>query len=468
MAKHVVWFRQDLRVSDNTALWRACEDPKAEVVGVFCATPQQWAEHDMAPIRQQFIRRNLVTLQRALGDLNIPLVVLEGSDYADAVTQVLRFLEAHSTDAVFINQEYAVNERERDAQFKAALPAAMRCHWHHDFGIAPLGLLTKTGNPYTVFSPYKRAWIERWLRAPNLSNPVPAPRTVASAVVASPIQPPDPLRTDSLWPAGEVAARARLDDFCARRLKAYKAHRDLPALPGTSELSPYLAAGVISPRVCLETALHANDGLLQGGDQGADTWISELIWRDFYIHILDTFPRVSMNRCFRPEGERIPWRDAPDDFRAWCEGRTGYPIVDAAMRQLVQTGWMHNRLRMLVAMFLTKQLLLDWRWGERFFMQHLIDGDLGANNGGWQWAASTGTDAAPYFRIFNPVTQSEKFDASGEFIRRFVPELSELSDKEIHLPPPIIRASLATPYPEPIVELKFARTRALEAFQSQS
>ena len=161
MAKHVVWFRQDLRVSDNTALWRACEDPKAEVVGVFCVTPQQWAEHDMAPIRQQFIRRNLVTLQRALGDLNIPLVVLEGSDYADAVTQVLRFLEAHSTDAVFINQEYAVNERERDAQFKAALPAAMRCHWHHDFGIAPLGLLTKTGNPYTVFSPYKRAWIER-------------------------------------------------------------------------------------------------------------------------------------------------------------------------------------------------------------------------------------------------------------------------------------------------------------------
>ena len=184
--------------------------------------------------------------------------------------------------------------------------------------------------------------------------------------------------------------------------------RDFPAIDGTSSLSAELACGVISPRQCLNAALDANSGMIDAENTGATTWISELAWRDFYIHILDSFPRVSKGRAFKPETEFLQWRNAPEDLAAWCEGRTGIPIVDAAMRQLINTGWMHNRLRMIVAMFLSKHLLIDWRLGEQFFMQHLIDGHLASNNGGWQWAASTGTDAVPYFRIFNPVTQSQR------------------------------------------------------------
>lgn len=466
MTRHLVWFRQDLRVYDNTALWHACRDPEAEVIALFCATPQQWRLHDMAPVRERFIWRNLAALKAALGELNIPLVVKQFQTFDDCEQALPALCDELGVTDLYANCEYPVNEQKRDRSIHEALAGEVGCHWYHDFGIKPLGLLTKTGNPYTVFSPFKRAWIERWRADPSPIYPTPEARSQSAAVPSSELPAVDKHAIDQFWPAGENAALNRLAHFCENRIDHYKAKRDLPAEPGTSELSPYLAAGVISPRVCLDAAMRSNRGDIHEGKQGPDTWISELIWRDFYIHILDTYPRVSMNRCFRVEGEKIPWRNAPEDFAAWCEGRTGYPIVDAAMRQLVQTGWMHNRLRMLVAMFLTKQLLIDWREGERFFMKHLIDGDLGANNGGWQWAASTGTDAAPYFRIFNPITQSQKFDASGAFIRRFVPELAELSDKDIHMPAPLVRQSLAKTYPEPIVELKFARERALTAFKS--
>jgi len=463
---HLVWFRTDLRTLDNTALWQACSDPEAQVTAVFCRTPGQWREHDMAPIRERFIDRNLRALSLDLDSLGIPLVVLECDRYGDANSALLGWAREQGATRVFANREYPVNEQARDRDFDEAANGNIACHWFDDFGIKPLGLLTKTGNPYTVFSPFKRAWLERWRQSPAPIYAKPEPRQHRSAVERTELTalPKEPL--DRIWPAGEHAALERLAYFAENTIGNYKAKRDLPAEPGTSELSPYLAAGVLSARVCLDAAMAANQGHISEGRAGPDTWISELIWRDFYVHILDTFPRVSKNRCFRVDGEAIPWRDAPEDFKAWCEGRTGYPIVDAAMRQLVQTGWMHNRLRMLVAMFLTKQLLIDWRMGERFFMQHLIDGDLGANNGGWQWAASTGTDAAPYFRIFNPITQSQKFDASGAFIRRFVPEVAELSDKDIHMPAPLVRQSLAEPYPAPIVELKFARERCLNAFKS--
>jgi deoxyribodipyrimidine photo-lyase len=231
-------------------------------------------------------------------------------------------------------------------------------------------------------------------------------------------------------------------------------------------LSAYLAAGVISVRQCLHAVLSRNHGELDSGNPGAVVWINELLWREFYKHILVGFPRVSMGRAFRRDTEALPWRHAPDELAAWQQGRTGYPIVDAAMRQLLATGWMHNRLRMVAAMFLSKNLLIDWREGERWFMRHLIDGDLAANNGGWQWSASTGTDSVPYFRLFNPHSQSRRFDPEGRFLRQWLPELDALSDRQIHDPSSAGALFLPAGYPPPIVDLGMSRARALDAFRN--
>ncbi|HET8790953.1 MAG TPA: FAD-binding domain-containing protein, partial [Modicisalibacter sp.] len=268
----------------------------------------------------------------------------------------------------------------------------------------------------------------------------------------------------SSWPAGQDAAADRLERFLRYRGRHYRQQRDFPAIRGTSELSPYLALGMISHRQCLQAAMSDNDGHLADGDIGLTTWVNELIWREFYQHIAFGFPKVCRHRPFQQPTEGLAWRDDEAGFAAWCEGRTGYPIVDAAMRQLVQTGWMHNRLRMVTAMFLSKHLLVDWRRGEAFFMQHLIDGEFAANNGGWQWAASTGTDAAPYFRIFNPTTQSQRFDPQGDFIAEFIPELAEIAPKARHAPSGELLETLD--YPSPIVDHKAARARALDAFKS--
>ncbi|HAL67580.1 MAG TPA: deoxyribodipyrimidine photo-lyase, partial [Pseudomonas sp.] len=226
-----------------------------------------------------------------------------------------------------------------------------------------------------------------------------------------------------------------------------------------------LAAGVISPRQCLHAALAHNRGEFDSGSSGVQTWINELLWREFYKHILTGYPQVSRHRAFRAHTEALPWRNAPKEFEAWQQGRTGFPIIDAAMRQMLATGWMHNRLRMLTAMFLSKNLLIDWRLGERHFMRHLIDGDLAANNGGWQWSASTGTDSVPYFRIFNPVSQSQRFDPKGRFIRQWVPELQDIDDKNIHDPGKCHGLIDANLYPSPIVDLHSSRQRALQAFK---
>ncbi len=461
----LAWFRQDLRVHDNTALHRACEDRAAGVIAVFIATPRQWQQHDMAPIRQRFLLRNVDHLQRALADLNIPLLFREIDDY-DGVPGLLQDLvQQFGINDIYANREYGWNEKQRDRAVTQQV-AKLGCtvHLFHDQPMLAPGLVTQTGKPYTVYTPFKKRWLENWRAQRPSLQPAPAIREHPVAAASDPVPLPKEEFEDKLWPAGEKVALQRLQGFCKERIEDYKRDRDMPSLNGTSVISPWLAAGVLSARTCLQQALGANRGRLSGGQEGIDCWISELIWRDFYIHILDCFPLVSKNRAFKRETESVAWRDDEKDFAAWCSGRTGIPIVDAAMRQLVQTGWMHNRLRMVVAMFLSKQLLLDWRLGERFFMQHLIDGHLASNNGGWQWAASTGTDAAPYFRIFNPLTQSQRFDPDGVFIRRYVPELAAVQGKDIHLPAPLVRAGLAPDYPLPIVDLKFGRERALEAF----
>jgi deoxyribodipyrimidine photo-lyase len=293
---------------------------------------------------------------------------------------------------------------------------------------------------------------------PAQPDPLPSPRAMLGDTQA----PDDALR--ALWPAGEDTAASRLDSFIDVSIGDYERARDIPGLDGTSRLSPYLAAGVISPGACLRAALSANHGEIDSGRVGIRTWITELLWREFYLHLLAAHPTLSMHRPMRPETDGVPWRDSEQDLRAWREGRTGFPIIDAAMRQLLAMGWMHNRLRMMTAMFLSKNLLLDWRKGEAWFMARLIDGDLASNNGGWQWSASTGSDAVPYFRVFNPETQSRKFDPDGSFLRHWLPELADLDDGDIHAPSDAQRE--ARGYPARIVDLRASRLRAIEAYGS--
>lgn len=460
----LMWFRSDLRTDDNAAL-RAAMAASKQVAAVFYATPAQWREHELAPVKGEFLWRNLEALAAALAKLNVPLHVRVVPRFKQIAADLAAFATEQGSEGVFANREYPIDEIRRDDAVTAAL-AKRGIGWHcfDDHTLLPPGSVrTRQGEPFKVFTPFKRALLElvggeavHCQRKPRAATfwqeppPLPAYPYAASEVPAA------------LWPAGEAAAARRLKHFVEERGPDYHQQRDFPALEGTSQLSPYLALGVISVRRCLEAALALNGGRWSGGESGLDTWINELLWREFYQHVLAQFPRVSMNRPMRPETERVPWRNDKGEFQRWCEGRTGYPLVDAAMRQLVQTGWMHNRLRMVTAMFLAKYLLLDWRRGEAFFMRHLVDGDLAANNGGWQWSASTGTDAAPYFRLLNPLRQAERFDPDGAFCRRFLPELAGLSAELLRQPghPQLLAAG----YPPPLVELGAARQRCLAAF----
>ncbi|HLS98661.1 MAG: deoxyribodipyrimidine photo-lyase [Porticoccaceae bacterium] len=468
----LVWFRNDLRVRDNPALWHGAQHGPVAAVFVLC--PDQWRTHPMAPCRADFLLRSLRALEGELARLNIPLWVIGGDTFAavpDALASLCRRLGAR---AIHWNDEYPLDEARRDGAVAARLGASgIACHRYHDRALAPPGTVVKAdGGGYQVFTPFKRAWLNLLDQgAPDL---LPAPRRQSPGCMAWTGRGDIPgalpgfasALPATLWPAGEREARRRLDQFCRDGLAHYQRQRDLPALEGTSALSPYLAVGAISPQECLRAALQVKAGDGAAAD-GADTWISELVWRDFYQHIVAAHPRVCMGKPFLPGTDRVPWRDDPVQFEAWCQGRTGVPLVDAGMRQLRETGWMHNRVRMVTAMFLAKNLLIDWRLGERFFMEHLVDGDFPANNGGWQWSASTGTDAAPYFRIFNSFSQAERFDPEGAYIQRFVPELRGLPARVLHKPALLARHRPAT-YPAPVVDVSLSRQLAIDAFRAAS
>lgn len=466
----LIWLRCDLRVNENTALSAAAA--AGPCVAVYLLSPAQWLEHDDAPCKVDFWLRNLAHLRQALDELNIPLLIRSAEHWDQAPKVLLELCRQLKVDAVHFNEEYGVHESRRDTAVAETLQGeGIAVHRYLDqLLFRPGSVLTKTGTYFQVFSQFRKVCYERLhhslpslVKAPKAQKPL----NIASDEIPTRIEgfapPTEHLR--QMWPAGEVEARRRLDSFTDAQIDHYQDERDFPAKPGTSQLSAYLAAGVISPRQCLHAALQSNQGEFESGKVGAVTWINELLWREFYKHILVGYPRVSRHRAFRPETEALAWRDAPDELAAWQEARTGLPIIDAAMRQLLETGWMHNRLRMIVAMFLTKNLLIDWREGERFFMRHLIDGDLAANNGGWQWSSSTGTDSAPYFRIFNPLSQSEKFDAQGVFIKSWLPELAGLNKKEVHNPDVGGLFGVAD-YPSPIVDLHASRARALAAFKN--
>ncbi|WP_181297258.1 deoxyribodipyrimidine photo-lyase [Pseudomonas sp. Q2-TVG4-2] len=465
----LLWLRSDLRVADNTALVAAMN--AGPTIALYLITPAQWLGHNDAACKVDFWLRNLSALSARLAELNVPLLI-RCVDHWQAVPALIADLcRQHGVEAVHINNEYGVNEQRRDdATAEALRQTGTTLRRHLDqLLFAPGSVKTLAGDCFKVFSQFRKVCYSRLSHSLPRCLPVPAPQAwmaIPSDPVPEIVQgftpPSDALR--SHWPAGEHAAYGRLASFAEQDLADYQQRRDFPAEPGTSQISAYLAAGVVSPRQCLHAALGANQGELDSGNPGAVTWINELLWREFFKHILVSYPRVSMGRAFRPETEALPWRHAPDELAAWQQGRTGFPMIDAAMRQLLATGWMHNRLRMVVAMFLSKNLLIDWRKGERWFMQHLIDGDLAANNGGWQWSASTGTDSVPYFRLFNPLSQSARFDPDGRFLRHWLPELAQLSNREVH-DPGVMGGRLAAAYPQPIVDLAMSRERALSAFR---
>jgi len=465
------WLRTDLRVHDNTALNAAMK--QGPTVAVYVISPAQWRSHDDAPSKVDFWLRNLVTLKHALDELNLPLLIVHANTWDKAPKALLDLCNTHKVEHVHVNEEYGVNEDSRDKAVEALLDQHGIGFTRHldQLFFTPGSVLTKTGGYFKVYTQFRKVCYERLHHSVPSVSRIPKPQSalhIKSDDIPESVPgfavPSYALR--ALWPAGEDEARKRLSHFTDDQVHYYNDERDFPAKPGTSQLSAYLAAGVVSPRQCLHAALNSNNGEFETGSVGAVTWINELLWREFYKHVLVGFPRVSRHRAFRPETEALKWRHAAKELEAWQQGRTGLPIVDAAMRQLLETGWMHNRLRMVVAMFLTKNLLIDWREGERFFMQHLIDGDLAANNGGWQWSSSTGTDSSPYFRIFNPISQSERFDPEGLFIKKWVPELASLNKRDIHDPSSLGGLFGVDGYPSPIVNLKASRERALTAFKS--
>ncbi len=467
----LIWLRSDLRQHDNTALSAAAE--RGPTVAMYLISPEQWLAHDDAPCKVDFWLRNLRTLSDSLMQLKIPLLVRTATTWEQAPAVLLEVCQHLGIEDVHVNQEYGIHETRRDQAVAAALQdQGIGFHSYLDqLLFAPGSILTQSGNYFQVFSQFRKVCYNRLHMA--LPKIVAAPKVQAAVQIERDDLPTSipgfetPSQTlRQLWPAGENEAQERLMRFASEQIHYYQDERDFPAKPGTSQLSAYLAAGVISPRQCLHAALQSNNGEFESGNPGVFTWISELIWREFYKHILVGYPRVSKHRAFKLETEFVPWRNAPSDLAAWKEGRTGLPIIDAAIRQLLATGWMHNRLRMVVAMYLTKNLLIDWREGERFFMRHLIDGDLAANNGGWQWSASTGTDSVPYFRIFNPLSQSERFDPEGRFIKHWLPELAALNKKEVHNPASAGGLFGVADYPSPIVDLKQSRERALSAFKN--
>jgi deoxyribodipyrimidine photo-lyase len=464
-----VWLRRDLRLDDNAALSRACAASDA-VVPVFVLDPALLRGDRVGAPIVQFFFDALAALRADLRALGSDLALLEG----DAAAELPRIARRLDAQGVFYNADYEPAAVARDAAVARALNAA-GVAFHASLDHVYYGaddIVKDDGTPYTVFTPYKRRWRARRdeeAKAPFTSAIEARKRLLRAADIGATREVPAPedyghASSRSYPAAGERVAKRIFTAFLRDRIVAYEAGRNVPAIDGTSVLSPHLRAGTIGIRRCVEAASAAGAGI------GPRTWVDELIWRDFYQQILRNFPRVA-TEPFRTAAASIEWRDDEAGWRAWTEGETGYPIVDAAMRQLNSTGWMHNRLRMIAASFLTKHLLVDYRRGERYFEQHLADADLAANNGGWQWSASTGTDAVPYFRFFNPVLQGRRFDPNGDFVRRMIPQLAHVPDAYVHEPwtmPPSIAAEArcvaGRNYPAPVVNHAAARERALTVF----
>ena len=474
-SKGLIWFRRDLRVQDNAALHLALSSCE-EVHAVFIFDSEILDQLPKADRRVDFIQASVaeldVELQNLSGKSGSGLIVAHGK----AIEEIPLLARELGVQAVFCAYDYEPTAQIRDQSVTVELREIgvelQTCKDHVIF--EKREILTLQGQPYGVFTPYKNNWLSK-IKIENIRDFNVGLLAFGLAVRPENYQKPVPslealgfnsshLR-DLLIPTGASGAQSLLADFL-KRMDNYHVARDFPSIKGPSYLGIHLRFGTISIRELVSQALKRK----ASGSEGASIWLSELVWRDFYFQILSNFPRVATG-AYKTEYDAIVWEDGPralDLFKSWCDGRTGYPLVDAAMAQINQTGYMHNRLRMVVGSFLVKDLGIDWRWGERYFSENLNDFDLSANNGGWQWVSSSGCDAQPYFRIFNPINQSQKFDPDGQFIKRYLPQLKKLPTKFIHTPwlaPKLILevadVYLGDNYPLPLVDHKQARARTL-------
>ncbi|MBN1956310.1 MAG: deoxyribodipyrimidine photo-lyase [Anaerolineae bacterium] len=456
------WIRRDLRLADNQAL-AAALNAAERVVPVFVLDPALLASERVGPLRVAFLLEGLRRLDSDLRQRGSRLVLRRG----DPAAELSAVAAETGAGAILAEEDFTPYARQRDSRVPSLQLVGGRL-------VHPPGSVRKAdGTPYVVYTPFSRTW--KGLPQPGAAMPAPAHVPTAPQVASLPV-PDQPERPPAIpFPSGETEAQRRLAAFVTgddAPVYRYAQTRDRVDLDGTSQLSPYLHLGMISSRQAVAAALDAIAAAPNAAArEGAETWLNELIWREFYVHILYHFPHV-LEQSFRANLQEIRWQDDASSFAAWRDGCTGYPIVDAAMRQLAQTGWMHNRARMVAASFLIKDLLIDWRWGERYFMQTLIDGDSAANNGGWQWTAGTGTDAAPYFRVFHPVAQGRKHDPQGTYVRRWLPELGRVPERFVHqpwkMPDDVQQAAgcvIGRDYPAPIVDHAWARERALDAYR---
>ncbi len=467
---NIVWFRRDLRVEDNPALFYATQ-ARQPVTAVYIATPLTWQSHSMGTPQMEWLHVHLKELESQLNQLGIQLIYKCCDTFNDCKTLLLSICQTLSTTTVYFNKEYEWDERQRDEHLCEMLSShgIKNKSFDEQSLIPPDTIKNNQGLPYRVFTPFRKASLLHLQNNPELLHPLPKPKKQQALESATIISDPYLQTKLSLITPIKVGCKVglvQLENFVQHKLSHYVEHRNIPSIDGTSMLSPYLALGILSVRQCTSFLLdHFNsnfDNILY--DENASTWLSELLWRDFYRMICLNFPEVSRGIPFKQETLQLKWDDDEKKFTAWKEGKTGIPIVDSAMRQLNTTGWMHNRLRMIVAMFLTKNLWQDWRKGEAYFASKLIDWDFSSNNGGWQWCASTGNDAVPYFRVFNPISQSERFDTKGNFIKHFCPELANLDSKAIH--DPFERTNKTVNYPRKIVNLSASRKTAIERFKN--
>ncbi|KAI1960306.1 DNA photolyase phr1 [Ophidiomyces ophidiicola] len=484
----VHWFKSDLRLLDNRALHSAyltAQEHKVPLVCLYIFSPEDLNAHLVSPARVDMILRTLSQLQRELAERDIPLYVETQESRKNIPKRIVELCQEWGSQHLFANLEYEVDELRREAKvIRLCAEKAIKFDALHDTCVVRPGVLTtQQGKQYAVYTPWYRNWVAYLKENPENLECMDAPganaghaRTdfkglfdsdIPSAPENKQLPESEQRRFRELYPEGEHEAMRRLETFLKERGKKYDERRDFLAGETTSILSPYFASGVLSARTAISKAYECNGNRLDRGNAGYTSWISEVAWRDFYKHVLAHWPFICMNKCFKPEFTNLEWEYDSAHFEAWCAGRTGFPIVDAAMRQLQSLAWMHNRARMIVSSFLSKDLLIDWRLGEQHFMKHLIDGDFASNHGGWGFGSSTGVDPQPYFRIFNPLRQSERFDATGEYIRRWVPELREVKGAAVH--DPYGRGAAATAqkhgYPRPVVEHGRSRERALDRYK---
>jgi deoxyribodipyrimidine photo-lyase len=467
---NLVWFRSDIRVYDNPALFHAMSN--GQTAAVYCLADEQWDKHGLAHIKRRLIIDHLIELEEQLAKLNVPLMVIDSGLFSNIPQQLADLSRDLGVRKIYYNHEYEVNEQACSHTVVQVL--AQQNIESQGFDdqciIAPGGILNGSRECYKVFSAFAKNWLNSLagLARPLYNKPAAQKPLAFSSDIQCLKNHLIDVDTNDRWPVGEDEAHDRLNVFIEQQVSEYHNTRDFPDLDATSQLSVYLALGTLTTRQCLQ-ALVSNSGLdvellfeVQG--EGERCWLNELVWREFYRHILVAFPKVCKGKPFKDLTDNLPWKSNNKDFQAWCEGKTGVPIVDAGMRQLNTTGWMHNRLRMVVAMFLTKHLQVDWRLGEQYFYSKLADADLASNNGGWQWSASTGVDAVPYFRIFNPYRQAERFDPKGSFIRKYVKELSSINGKDILQPSKDL--AIECDYPTPIVDLKMAAESTKTLFKN--